>query len=220
MYNLSKRLGRPAIAGVAVIALMGTVPAIAADAVYEEPPVPSAPAETLPISTWSGIYGGLTLGYGFGETSVPGNVIDTDGFLGGVFAGAQFQSGSFVYGGEADVGYNWMDGANAGQSTEAGVEGTLRARLGYAPTDRLLVYGTGGVAAGEIGLTNPAGSDSNTVVGWTAGAGIDAKITDKIFGRLEYRYVDYGNETFTTGAVTQSVDVNQNKVLLGVGVQF
>lgn len=205
--------------GIAV--LFANMPANAADTVYEEPPVPSAPEEVVPLAAWSGVYGGAVLGYGFGDTDVGANSIDTDGFIAGLFGGAQLQSGAFVYGGETDIGYNWMSGSNAGVTTETGIEGSLRARLGYAATESLLVYGTGGVAVGRVEVTNAAGSDTNTLVGWTAGAGVDAKLTDQIFGRLEYRYTDYANKTFNPGGGgAVNVDASQNRVMLGLGLHF
>jgi outer membrane immunogenic protein len=45
----------------------------------------------------------------------------------------------------------------------------------------------------------PAGSDSNTHLGWTAGAGAEAFVTDTITTRLEYRYTDYQSETYNLG---------------------
>jgi outer membrane immunogenic protein len=84
----------------------------------------------------------------------------------------------------------------------------------------VLVFGTGGVAAGRVEVSNAAGSDANTMVGWTAGAGVDVKMTDRVFGRLEYRHTNYGDKTFTLGGTSRNVDVNQNRLMLGVGVQF
>ena len=42
-------------------------------------------------------------------TPVTGD-IDTDGFVGGVFAGYNFQNDIFVYGVEGDIGYNGVEG--------------------------------------------------------------------------------------------------------------
>lgn len=215
------RLAVPAATVFGLALLVTNAPARAADTVYEEPPVPTAPEETVPLAAWSGVYGGAVVGWGFGDTDAGANSISTDGFIGSVFGGAQMQSGAFVYGGETDFGYNWMDGTNAGVRAESGLEGSLRARLGYAATDRLLVYGTGGVAVGQVEATNAAGSDKNTMVGWTAGAGVDAKLTDQIFGRLEYRYTDYADKTFNPGGGgAVNVDANQNRVMLGLGLFF
>lgn len=221
MKRLSTKNKVPAIAAIGLAMMLAGSAAHAADTVYEEPPAPAAPEEVVPLAAWSGVYGGAVLGYGFGDTDVGANNINTDGFITGIFGGAQMQSGAFVYGGETDIGYNWMKGTNAGVTSKAGVEGSLRARLGYAATDDLLVYGTGGVALGRMKVTNAAGSDTNTMVGWTAGAGVDAKLTDQIFGRLEYRYTDYANKAFNPGgAGAVNVDASQNRVMLGLGLHF
>ena len=207
-------------AAVASLALsFGLVSAQAADVVYEAP-APSEPYIAPAEVTWSGVYGGATIGYGWGDTDLPGNSISTDGFLGGIFGGAQMQNGAIVYGGEADIGYSWLDGANAGVSTEGGMEGSLRARLGYAMNDRVLLYGTGGLAVARHEVSNVLGSDTKTMVGWTAGAGVDVKLTEAMFGRAEYRYSDFGSKDFNLGGTVNSVDVNQNRVMLGLGVQF
>jgi outer membrane immunogenic protein len=54
------------------------------------------------------------------------------------------------------------------------------ARLDINP---FMIYATGGVAATNAKLTNAAGSDSNTHVGWTAGAGAEAFVTENITTR-------------------------------------
>jgi outer membrane immunogenic protein len=94
--------------------------------------------------------------------------------------------------------------------------------VGYT-FDRLMVYGTGGIAATNVemtstytavtmlgaallpiaGLPNPAGttsiSDNHTFVGVTFGAGFEHAVTDAITVGAEYRYTYYGENTFTTG---------------------
>ncbi|MCV0348640.1 MAG: porin family protein [Nitratireductor sp.] len=213
-----------AAAAVGFVAVAGV--ANAADAVIEQPPAPpAAPVISTPINNWEGGYAGIALGYGFsGETSanqpVVGNDIGTDGFVGNGFAGWNFQSGSFVYGVEGDVGYNGMKGTNAGVESKGGVDGTLRARLGVAATDNILIYGTAGGAAERLKVSDAAGSDTNTMLGWTAGAGVDAKLTERVFGRVEYRYTKFGSETFNTGSGAQDVSDSSNKVMFGLGMQF
>lgn len=205
-----------------LVAVFGFVamPAFAAD-VIEQPPAPPV-AEIVPeqVSNWAGPYLGLQAGYGFGTVELPGPNIDTDGFTGGAFAGIQGQNGSFVYGLEADVNYNDSRGRNLTTSSRSNVDGSLRARLGYAVNDRILVYATAGGAAENRQIRDVAGRAENTMLGWTAGAGVDAKLTDQVFGRLEYRYADYGNETFNTGSGAQRVSSQQNKVMLGIGLKF
>jgi len=118
------------------------------------------------------------------------------------------------------MGYNWMDGSSGGTTTKSGLDGSLRARLGYAVTDSVMIYGTAGGAASRLKVSDAAGSDSNTMYGWTAGVGADAMLTDQVFARAEYRYVDFGSKTFNTGSGAQSVDANQNRFMVGLGMKF
>lgn len=223
----SLKLVRPAAAALGLTALAGILPAHAADAVDEIPAAPAAPVELAPVNTWSGPYAGVTLGYGFAGTSevdpeaaLPGVDVDTDGFTAHGFAGINGQSGAFVYGLEGDVGYNGTEGEDGGYEVENGADGSLRARLGYAVTDNLLVYGTGGGAAKQMEVSQGGVSDDSTMLGYTVGAGVDAKLTDNVFGRLEYRYSDYGSETFTTGAGDAEVDSRENRIGVGLGLKF
>lgn len=209
---------RPA-AALGLIACLGAAPAFAADAVIEEPP--AAPMVEPPLNTWSGPYAGVTLGYGFNGTTTPiGGDIDNDGFVGGVFAGYNFQQDMFVYGLEGDIGYGNIKGSNGFTETTSGLDGSLRARLGVAVTNDVLLYGTAGGAAQRLEVSDPFGSDSQGMVGWTAGGGVDLKFTENVFGRVEYRYTDFGSADFNTGSGVQSVDSTQSRVNFGIGMKF
>lgn len=214
-------LARP-LAALGLIALFGAAPAYAADVVSEEPQPPAAPVEEPPLNTWSGPYAGVSLGYGFSGTTTPATGdVDTKGFVGDAFAGYNFQGGAFVYGLEGDVGYGGIKGSNgAGTETQSGFEGSLRARMGVAVTDDILLYGTAGGAAQRLKVSDPAGSDSQAMLGWTAGGGVDVKITEQVFGRVEYRYTDFGSQDFNTGSGTQSIDSKENRVSFGIGMKF
>ena len=215
------KYARPLIAAAGLFALAGVLPANAADVVMEEPPAPAAPMEVPPLNTWSGPYAGVTLGYGFsGEVSEPGNDIETDGFVGGGFVGYNYQFDNVVAGVEADIGYGGFEGDNAGTTVDGGVNGSLRARLGYAVSPDILPYVTAGGAAQSLELTEGGVSDRNTLLGWTAGVGTDVKITDQVFGRVEYRYSDYGNEEFTTAGGTRDVDASDHRIQFGIGMKF
>ncbi|MGC4025301.1 MAG: porin family protein [Mesorhizobium sp.] len=214
------KFARP-LALASVIALLGAAPVFAADAI-EQAPEPAVPMEQPPLATWTGPYAGVQLGYGFsGRVKEPGNTVDTDGFVGGAFAGYQSDLGNGVVAGvEGDVGYSNIKGDNAGTTAKSGVDGSLRARLGYAVTPDILPYITGGGAAQSLKVTEGGASDRNTMLGWTAGAGVDVKVTENMFVRGEYRYTDFGSEDFTTGSGTRSVDSKDNRVSLGVGFKF
>lgn len=219
---------RPVAAAIGLTALLGVAPAFAADVITEVPPAPAAPVELPPVNTWSGPYAGVTLGWGFaGSTDLPGagTEIETDGFTAHGFVGWQGQTGQIVYGAEGDLGYNASEGDANDFTAESDIDGSLRARLGYAVTDDILLYGTGGVAGKRMEVTDtlPGGaSDEQTMFGWTVGAGMDAKVTDNMFGRVEYRYTDYGSEDFNLGALSgvQSVESTEHRIGIGFGVQF
>ena len=208
----------PIAVALGLFALSGT--AFAADVVSEEPPAP-APIAELPVASWAGPYAGVSVGYGFsGHAKVHdgGPDIKTKGFVGGVFGGYQWQQENFVYGAEAELGYNGVKGDDNGIDSKAGFEGSLRARLGYAVTPEILLYGTGGGALKNQKISVPGDSDSNTMLGWTAGVGTDIKITDNVFGRVEYRYTDFGSKSFDS--VGTKVKESDNRVTFGVGMKF
>ena len=218
------KFGRPAAAALGLMALLGTIPANAADAVMEEPPAPAAPMEEPPLNTWTGAYAGVSLGYGFsGDTddgSPVNNEIGTDGFLLGGFAGYNYQVGNMVAGAEADIGYSWEEGSNAGLTSESGVEGSLRARLGYVVSPSVLLYATAGGAAKDLEVSGGGVSDNNTMLGWTAGAGADIMVTEQVFGRVEYRYTDFGSDTFERPAAPAEVSDKSNRITVGLGMKF
>ncbi|WP_348627251.1 outer membrane protein [Nitratireductor sp. StC3] len=220
MMRTKTNHARSIAAAVGAVALFGVASAQAAD-VIDQTPVAPLPVEEVPVYTWSGGYVGAYGGYGFsGRTRAPGNSINTDGFQGGAFGGWNVQEGMFVYGAEADIGYNGNEGTNAGLTSQSGVDGTLRARLGVALSDRVLVYGTAGGAAGRLEVSDATTSDTNTMLGWTAGVGTDIKLTDRIFARGEYRYVDYGDKDFSLSGGPTSIDASENKILFGLGMKF
>lgn len=215
------KFARPLAVAFELIALAGVFPATAADVVMEEPPAPAAPMEQPPLNTWTGAYAGVSLGYGFsGRAKEPGNTINTDGFVGGGFLGYNYQIDNFVLGAEGDIGYGSRKGDNAGTEVKGGLDGSLRARLGYAVTPDILPYITAGGAAQSLKVTEGGVSDKNTMLGWTAGVGTDIKITEQVFGRVEYRYSDYGNKAFTTGSGTRDVDARDHRIQFGIGMKF
>jgi outer membrane immunogenic protein len=214
------KFARPLAAALGLIAFAG-VPAFAADVVSEEPPAPMPIAE-LPVASWAGPYAGINLGYGFsGKTDDGGDTYKTDGFIGSGFVGYNWQMDNFVFGAEGEIGYNGVKGNDDLTESKSGLDGSLRARLGYAVTPVILLYGTPGGAAQSLKVSDALGSDKNTMVGWTAGVGTDIKLTDNVFGRVEYRYTDYGSKDFTTPQFgTRSVDSRDNRITFGVGMKF
>ncbi len=222
---MKNRFYRPAALALGV-AVLASAPAFAADVVYQEPPAPAAPMEFAPVNTWSGPYAGVSLGYGFnGETRnrATNEEAETDGWMGGAFGGFNMQNGSFVYGAEADINYSRVDGEATTFDSRSTVDGSLRARAGVTVTEDILLYGTAGVAAERQRITDVATGDrdTNVALGYTVGAGVDAKLTDQVFGRLEYRYTDYGSKDYALPGVNGAdFDSSNHRVSVGLGVKF
>jgi outer membrane immunogenic protein len=165
------------------------------------------------------------LPYNLGRTNV-------DGIIGGGQAGYNWQvDRSWVLGIEADFQGSDEHGTNticaAGCAVGAAflsVEnrlnwfGTLRGRVGWLPTDRVMLYATGGLAYGHLETTFTAGlvgvgnalaaTSSSTRAGWTVGGGAEGAIDRNWTVRLEYLYMDLGrfangssSATFVTNAL-------------------
>jgi outer membrane immunogenic protein len=137
-----------------------------------------------------------------------------------VFAGYNFQtSGMAVFGLEGDFVFNGAEDKGQGFTVDNKWNGTLRARAGIA-IDRFLIYGTGGLAVGDLSVKRSGGgSDSGTHAGWTVGGGIETTFTNNLIGRLEYRYTDYGTNLYDTKPKTK-VDYNSSQVMVGLGYKF
>jgi outer membrane immunogenic protein len=228
------------LASVGAIALAGS--AFAADLAPPPPPPPPF--------TWSGVYLGGQIGYAWGKDNVSwsGTANDLDlaggkfgegpqGVIGGAHLGWNIQPNHwFVFGIEASV-----DGAGLNKSVvvpmadfaqdtfgsltasaKAGVQGSVRGRLGIA-FDRLLLYGTGGVAVTSYNTSYydttgfftgfPGTNDTISVTraGFTAGGGIEYAITDNWSVRAEYRYSNFGHVTdYPFSNPNAFVSFNQN----------
>lgn len=209
------------------VAILAALPARAADVVFQEPPAPAAPMAMAPVNTWSGPYAGVSLNYGFssevegGTIALGGESVDTDGFGGSAFGGWNWQNGAFVYGLEADIGAYGARGDNGTVEARTTVDGSVRGRVGVAVTNDVLVYGTAGGAAARQRISTPAGRDTDVVLGYTAGVGVDARLTDQVFGRLEYRHTRYEDGDFEFGGVDAgSFDNTENRVSVGLGIKF
>jgi outer membrane immunogenic protein len=207
-----------------VIALMATAFALpfigaaeAADTIVTPPAVPAPTEQPEPLYIWSGPYAGAFLGYNWGDVDALSG--DVDGASGGAYGGYNWQVDKYVLGIEGDLGYSGADGSVGGLSAEQGAFGSIRGRLGI-DLNPFLLYATGGVAATSSKLDDGVSSDRNTHVGWTVGAGAEAAITDKVTGRIEYRYTDYGSKDYdlSTGPVSSGFD--EQSVRAGIGIKF
>lgn len=189
---------------------------------------------TTPASAqtdWSGFYVGAQAGYGRGIVDTPVNfpLPDSAGALAGIFAGYNFQpQPNFVIGLEADYSYSWMDGTDPCGNpiwtceTEVNWTSMLRARGGYA-INNFLLYGSAGIAFAELEGSTTLGSvfpDSDTVRGWTVGAGVEIEFVPNIAGRLDYRYASFGKTDLLFDIPYQNIELDMHAVMVGASYMF
>ncbi len=225
------------ILSASLIAIAASSSAFAADAIVSEEPVPFV----APVFSWGGAYIGGEIGWGWGRGKLDGDAdnyaeFKPNGFLGGVYAGYNFDLGNnVILGIDGNFDYNDLkesqDYLSGGvrpvqTSLESKLEwsGAVRARAGYA-IDRFMPYIAGGVAFGHVKNSVIIGgstsySDSQTLTGWTAGAGIDYAATDNITLRLEYRYTDFGNKDFGVDDFSTRGSFKTNDIRLGIAYKF
>jgi len=210
---------RKRILAASLIALAGNIGGAAAADIGAYTPTPEAPPYTGNQGfTWTGPYVGGMIGYGWGSSKRAGTTAHADGVTGGAYAGYNFSVSNFLLGIEGDITASGMEGKNGAFTVSNPWDGTLRARAGFT-MDRVLFYGTGGLAFGEVKVKNGASSDSNVQTGWTVGAGAEAAITGNVVGRLEYRYTDLGSSGFATTPAS-NVGFTSNQIFAGVGLKF
>ena len=189
----------------------------------------AAPGAALagPAYNWSGAYVGGQAGYGWSSTtSGPTTAFDDpedafvedaftytgNGFIGGGEAGYNWQSGPLVVGVVGDISAANITGSVSNSTYNYTLSSTINwlstARFNVgAPLGNLLVYGTGGIAFGNVSSTlndNYPSDDtvitsnlSSNNVGWTVGAGIAAPVAHNWFVKAEYLYVDLGTQNYS-----------------------
>ncbi|MDH3231159.1 MAG: outer membrane beta-barrel protein [Alphaproteobacteria bacterium] len=213
------------IAGVALVAaaIGGAATGAAAQTVFRPTPSP-----------WDGLYLGVHAGYGWGKNDVledPANSspyvgtggnswgYDTEGMLGGVHGGLNWESNRLILGLEAGLGYMAVEGdgpdpGSPGLDTiaaqGAGYYADVSARIGFAP-DNMLYYMKAGVVFADLDWSvedacttggcstpdtiNAANDDIRS--GWTAGVGVAYAVSQNASLRLEYAYYDLGTIRMT-----------------------
>jgi outer membrane immunogenic protein len=158
----------------------------------------------------SGAVGGIQLGYNWQVNQHWLVGVETDFDFSGLRGDGSSQNNTsinFPFSSTANENIDWF--------------GTVRARLGFLPTNNLLVYGTGGYAHGSVkqnvtyvnnGGNTVADQDGNCAVGpgacytgsssrlangWAAGGGLEYAFAEHWSVRAEYLYIDLGDNTLT-----------------------
>ena len=237
------------LTSVALTALLGGS-AFAADLrpAYKAPPPPP------PVYSWTGIYWGVNVGYSWGEAKNDVTLLGVgtasssrkmDGVIGGFQAGYNYQFGAWVWGFETDIQASGQKGGETFPgilplttvSTDHKLDwfGTSRSRLGFLATPNVLLYGTAGVAYGEVkdsatvnvvGVGSATSTFKDLKAGWTAGAGIEGAFGGGWSAKLEYLYVDLGKTEFTVATpglgtfATETRRTTDNIVRVGLNYKW
>jgi outer membrane immunogenic protein len=217
--------------------------------VYKAPPPPL---------TWAGFYLGGSVGGIWGNdkiTDVDGLNFPVDpagtsyslkdaGVIGGGVIGYNFQSGTFVYGIEADlggIGFNkkiWEPNAVNVTSNHlgSGFYSDVTGRFGVTASNALF-YLKGGWAFfdGKANVDNTGGGFGGGVVstgsfnGWTVGAGIEYLFAPCWSAKVEYQHYDFGTQTANlitpTSPIPNSLfrfsnDLTADSLKIGVNYHF
>jgi outer membrane immunogenic protein len=178
-------------------------------------PYYTAPAP-LNAYSWVGPYLGGNLGYEWGTTG--NNPTRPSGLAGGIQGGYNWQTGEFVFGGEADLQLSGANDTFAPWKFSNPWFGTVRGRAGYAMRN-VLLYGTAGLAFGELsGETFALANESHSNIGWTAGAGIEVGIYGNWSAKAEYLFVDLASSTFALTGTSNGFSASL--VRFGVNYHF
>jgi outer membrane immunogenic protein len=153
---------------------------------------------------WDAFYVGLNAGH------IRANARWTDqfGFTTGDFSnegtslgftvGKNWQSGLWVYGVEGDLARSILRAEvpafvcfPLNCQSELTSLATLRGRIGFLLSPDILVFGTAGLAAGNLRHGNFLfASANNTALGYAAGAGVEARVSQNWTLKAEYIFVD------------------------------
>jgi outer membrane immunogenic protein len=203
-----------------------------------------------PALDWSGYYAGLYAGYGFGDSDANGDdgafdeagpetfSQNTDGFLGGLTLGHNWQTSSLVFGLEAELGYNGVEDSkfivpspdNFGE-IDYGLYGTLAARFGVASNNWLLYGKLGGVLseldhrAGDLAGTTPDATDlarvNKAAWGGLVGLGAEYAFSQTWSAKLEYNFMVFEDFGRTNGDGDRfEFENNVHVVKLGINMHF
>jgi outer membrane immunogenic protein len=207
-----------------------------------------------PVYTWTGLFWGVNIGYSWGESKYDaafggvGSVSlseDIDGVIGGGQTGYNYQFGAWVWGFESDI----QASGQKGGSTYAGVLplttittdrklewfGTSRSRLGFLWSPNVLVYGTAGVAYGQVknsatrsvtGIGTATHTFKDVKAGYAVGGGVEGAFGGGWSVKVEYLYIDLGKtEETNVGPVvgafaTETVRTTDNIVRVGLNYKW
>ncbi len=155
-------------------------------------------------SDFSGVKATAIAGYDNIDLDTPG-VDNVEGFLYGGTLGYDIQAGNVVYGAEVEATESTGKISNTFGRIEAGRDLYAGGRLGVVVGDSALLYAKAGYTNARVSYPGIGGDNADGV---RVGAGVEYKLSDKMFARGEYRYSNY------------EAGVSRNQGLVSLGVKF
>jgi outer membrane immunogenic protein len=166
-------------------------------------------------NSWADAYVGANVGYAAGD--VTNSVASPSGVAGGIQGGYNWQFGQWVVGLEGDIQASGAKDTFAAWKFSNPWFGTLRGRGGFA-MNNILLYGTGGLAFGDVRAEVLNLTENHLTAGWTLGGGAEYGFAANWTAKAEYLYVNLNNTQF---ALTGQPNGYQFSVFrLGVNYKF
>jgi opacity protein-like surface antigen len=228
---MNGKLAFAKVAAVSVLALWLGVPANAADLAVRPGYTKAPPMIQPPLYNWTGFYVGANFGGSFSSETISGAAInnfstDPSGVMGGVQLGYNHQfSPNWLLGLEGELSWtSAQNSASVGATTFTSNHNwydTLTPRLGYVQNNWLF-FVKGGAAwmNADYSVAALSGSTNVTRSGWTIGAGAEYMLAPGWSAKLEYDYLDFGNDGFSIGATALNANTQVHEVKVGVNYHF
>jgi opacity protein-like surface antigen len=201
-------------------------------------PGPAAEAiEILPASDWSGTYVGIAAaavnGDNFWRRASDGLELAPspwEGNLVSLTLGHDWQSNRLTYGALLSIGQGTFTASPANGlfincvecQTIAEDLMTLRGKVGFT-TGQMQFFATGGLARADVTATNLFGLiivADTAMTGWTAGIGVERRISDKLSVALSYDHVDLGTLPLPIYLPTGETDVDFGLMQVGLNLRW
>lgn len=174
---------------------------------------------------WTGFNGVVFFGGGFmqGIDSFGLDAFFRSGSLGGS-VGYSRQFNGVVFGADLEGTYvNFNETTRSGTAQQsANWLGAATVRMGY-DAGRFLPYVSAGIGFGNYKIERDADglSDSNTHLAFVAGAGVEARLTDNLFLRADYKHYEFEEKQYQlSGFAPFTVDGQADMFNLGLGYRF
>ena len=149
-----------------------------------------------------------------------------EGAVYGVGIGYDYDAGGLVLGAEAELSDSTGSFDFEDEDVEAGLDTGrdiyVGGRIGFAAGSSAMIYAKGGYTNLKLSANVSDGiddfSDSDEVDGYRLGAGAEFLFGPRAYGKVEYRYSNYGS--FGSDDDFGEIDLDRHQFVAGVGIRF